>query len=93
MSNQASDGRTTGMVLAQYLRQEDPQRDQRRINSVEPDDAQRCQCLRYRSLGQHISERQFAILQELPPQKTHLLTESSVIRNRHREASLPVMGV
>ena len=93
MSNQASDGCTTGMILAQYLRQEDPQRDQRRINSVEPDDAQRFQCLRYRSLSQHVRERQLAVLQELTPKKTHLLTESSVIRNRHREASLPVMRV
>src|SRR6478752_3501350 len=93
MINQASDGRTTGMVLAQHLAQGDPQRDQRRINSVEPDDVQRFQCLRYRSLSQHVRERQLAVLQELTPKKTHLLAKSSMITKRHREASLPVMDV
>jgi hypothetical protein len=81
------------MILAQHLPKEYPQRDERRINPVKPDDVQRFQCLRYRFLRQHIRKRQFAILQELPPQKTHLLAKPSLVRKRHREASLPVMGV
>jgi hypothetical protein len=93
MSNQASDCGTTGMILVQHLAQENPKRHERRINPVKPDDVQRFQCLRYRSLREHIRKRQFAILQELPPQKTHLLAKSSMIRKRHREASLPVMDV
>ena len=32
-------------------------------------------------------------LQELTPQKTHLLAKPSLVRKRHREASLPVMRV
>ena len=78
MSDQARDGRATGMILAQHLPEEHPQRDQRRINSVEPDDVQCFQCLRYSTFGQYISERQVAVLQKLPPQKTHLFAKSSV---------------
>jgi hypothetical protein len=58
-----------------------------------PNDVQRFQCMRYCSFRQHIGERQLAVLQELPLQKTHLLAKPSMIRKRHREASLPVMGV
>ena len=87
MSNQASNGRTTGMVLAQHLAKKDPQRNQRRIDPVEPDNIQCFQCLRNSTFRKYISERQFAVLEELPSQKTHLFAKSSVDRKRHREAS------
>jgi hypothetical protein len=93
MSNQARDGRTTGMVLAQHLAQEDPQRNQRRIDPVEPDNIQCFQCLRYSILRQYIGEWQVAILQKLASQKTHLFAKPSLVRKQHREASLPVMGM
>ena len=93
MSDQARDGRTTGMILAQHLAQEDPQRNQRRIDPVEPDNIQCFQCLHYRILRQYIGEWQVAILQKLPSQKTHLFAKSAVDRKRHRKASLPGMGV
>jgi hypothetical protein len=44
-------------------------RHQRRIDSVEPTDIDRCQCLRDDPIGENVSERQVAILQELTPQK------------------------
>jgi hypothetical protein len=65
MGNQASNSRTTGMILAQYLPEEYPQRNKRRINSVEPGKVQCFHSLLYRALRQNIRERQFAILQEL----------------------------
>ena len=40
-----------------------------------------------------MSQRQRAVLQELLPQKPHLLMKPSMCRKRHREASLPRMGV
>ena len=93
MSDQACDGRTTGMILAQHLPEEHPQRHQRRIDPVESDDIQRFQCLRYSTLRQYVGEGQVAVLQKLPPQKTHLFAKSAVDRKQHREASLPGMGV
>src|SRR6516164_8414243 len=93
MSDQARDGRTTGMILTQHLAKKDPQGDQRRKDAVEPDNIQCFQCLRYSTFGKYIIERQFAVLEELPSQKTHLFAKSSADRKRHREASLPEMGV
>ena len=93
MSDQARDGRTTGMILAQHLAKKDPQRDQRRIDPVEPDNIQCFQCLRYNAFRKYIRERQLVVLEELPSQKTHLFAKSSVDRKRHCEASLPGMGV
>ena len=58
------------------LAQEDPQRDERRIDPVEPDNIQCFQCLRHRTFRQYIREWQVAVLQELPSQKTHLLRET-----------------
>jgi hypothetical protein len=49
--------------------------------------------MRYSSFRQYISELQLAVLQKLVPQKTHLLPKPSLVRKRHRQASLPVMGV
>jgi hypothetical protein len=62
MSNQARDGRTTGMILAQHLAEKDPQRYQRRIDPVEPDNIQCFQRLRYSALRKYIRERQFVVL-------------------------------
>ncbi len=77
MNDQARDGRTTGMILAQYLAEKHPQRNQRRIDPVEPDDIRCFQCLRYSTFRQYIGERHLAVLEELPSQKTHLLAKPS----------------
>ena len=46
MSDQTGHGRATGMILAQHLAKEDPQRDERRINPVQPTRFNCCHCLR-----------------------------------------------
>jgi hypothetical protein len=83
MSDQASDRSAARMVRAEDLTQEDPQRHQRRIDPVEPNDARRCQRLRYDAFRQHIREWQIAVLQKLSPKKTRLLLKPSVVVGSH----------
>ena len=61
------------MVRTQNLAQEDPQRDQRRIDAIQPTRIDRCQSLRDNPLREHIAEWQISVLKKLPPEETHLL--------------------
>ena len=94
MGDQAGDGRAAGMVGTQNLAQEDPQRDQRRIDPVEPSTRRSLSVLarRYSSERTLLNGKR-SVLKKLTPQKTHLLLKPSVVRISHPEASLPVMDV
>ena len=81
------------MVLAQDLPQKDPQRDEGRIDPINPIHRMVAQRLGDNQLRQHIAKRQSIVLKKLLPQKTQLLSKSSLMRKRHCEASLPEMGV
>src|SRR5690348_7851376 len=61
MSDQTSDGRTTGMILAQHLAQENPQRDERCIDPIFPNELNRTQCLRNNFFREHIRKWRLAI--------------------------------
>ena len=93
MRNQTRDGRTTGMVRAQDLAQEDPQRDERRIDAVHPIDIHCCQCLRDDRLREHIRERQVRVLEKLSSQKSDLSLKPSLVTITHPWASLPVVDL
>src|SRR5207344_777865 len=73
MSDEPSHCGATRRVRVQHLAQKHPQRDQRRIDSVKPDDVDRCHCLRDDAFRQHVGEWKSAVLQKLTPQKTRLL--------------------
>ena len=81
------------MIRTQNLTQEDPQRNQRRIDPIQPAHIDCCQCLRDDPLGEHIAERQISVLKKLTSQKSHLLPKPSLARISHPWASLPVMDV
>jgi hypothetical protein len=73
MSDQPGDRRTTRMVRTQNLTQENPQRDERRIDPIQPAHIDRCQRLCDAPLGEHTAEWKVSILKKLPPQETRLL--------------------
>jgi hypothetical protein len=79
------------MVGAQDLTEKNPERDQRRINAVDPDDANRGKSLRHEILRKQVAEWQIVILGILTPKELHLLTNSLWIRMTHLGASLPLM--
>jgi hypothetical protein len=81
------------MVRTQYLTQENPQRDERRIDPIQPAHIDRCQRLRDDPLSEHIGERKASILKKLPPQEPRLVPKQSLVRISHPWAALPVMGV
>jgi hypothetical protein len=56
MSDQASNGGATGMILAQHLTEKDPQRDERRIDPVEPTRLDCLHCLRDHLVRKDIAE-------------------------------------
>ncbi len=93
MSNQTSDRRPTRMVRAQDLAQEDPQRDQRRIDAVDPIGIDCCQCLRHDLLREHVRERQIRVLEKLASQKSDLSLKPSWGEFRIRVAFLPVVDL
>jgi hypothetical protein len=77
MGDQAGDRRATRMIRTQNLTQENPQRNQRRKDSVQPVRAERCQRLGNDLLRKDIGEGQIAILKKLAPQKLNLLPKPS----------------
>ena len=80
------------MIRAQHLTEEDPQRDQRRVDAILPYAFDRCQCLRDDLVRQSITKWQVTVLKKLTPEKPHLFAKPSVVRITHRWASLPMMG-
>jgi hypothetical protein len=83
MGNEAGDGRAAGVVRAQDLAQKDPERDERRIDSVFPNYADRRESLCNEVFGENIGERQISVLQKLASQKLHLVPKSSLVRMAH----------
>jgi hypothetical protein len=81
------------MVRVQNLAQENPQRNQRRKNPVQPVLIELGQSLAYNLFRQNASERQIPILKETPPQELNLVPNPSLIRMAHPWASLPMMDV
>jgi hypothetical protein len=67
------------MIGAEDLAQEDPQYHQRRVDAVEPDDVDCCQCLRDDPFRENICERQIAVLQKLTPQETRLSLKPPIV--------------
>jgi hypothetical protein len=65
MSDQTGNGSATRMILAQHLAQEDPQRDQRRIDSIQPNRLDSCHRLHDDLLGENVGKWQLAILKKL----------------------------
>ncbi|MDZ4781441.1 MAG: hypothetical protein SGJ19_14415, partial [Planctomycetia bacterium] len=55
--NQAGDSSATRIVGAQYLSQEDPQRDERRKDPIQPNHVDRIQCARDQFFRKHVAER------------------------------------
>src|SRR5262245_39001 len=82
VGDQAGDGGAAGVVGAEDLSEEDPQRDQRGKDPVQPT-ADGGQGLGNDLLGEDIGERQVAVLKELPSEETHLFAKRSGIRIRH----------
>ena len=78
------DCRTAGMVCAQNLTQEDPQRNQRRIDPVDPVLADRCRRLRDELLREDIAERQILRPGETDALGISPVAERSLVRTPHR---------
>jgi hypothetical protein len=93
MCNQPGHRGTAGVVGAENLSQEHPERYEWREDSVVPACANRRECLRNDFPREHVSERQVSILKKLLSQKTHLTLDPSLGKMPHPWASLPVMGV
>jgi hypothetical protein len=83
MGDQACDRRSTARVRAKDLPQEDPQRDQRRIDSVHPERIDRCQRLLDDLLRKDVAERQISVLKKLTLQKLHLMPKPSLVGMMH----------
>jgi hypothetical protein len=88
MSDQPSDSCTAGVILTQNLAQENPQRDQRRIDSIQKTRLDVCQCFRNRLLREDVAKRQISVLQKLMSQESELLLKSSVMKITHRRGRL-----
>src|SRR4051794_8206459 len=80
MRDEARYRATTRMVCAQDLSEKHPERDQWGVNAVLPYSIYRIHCLPNEVIGQYIAEWQRAILQVLPPEKSGLLTQPSLVR-------------
>src|SRR5256885_9934871 len=83
MSHQSHHCCTPRMICTENLAEKDPQCDQRRIDSVQPVDAECFQCLRDKLRGQDVAQWQLSILQKLLPQKVDLLLKPSATRIPH----------
>ncbi len=83
VGDQAGDGGAAGVVGAEDLPQEDPERHQRGEHPVQPagDGDQR---LRDHLLGEDVGERQVAVLKELPSEEVQLITKGTSVRMTHR---------
>src|SRR5262249_6183386 len=83
----------TGMVGTEDLPQEDPQRDERRIDALHPEATDRGQGALDEILGEHVGERQIPFLQELPAQETGLLPKPPVVTLAHAWGLLATDGL
>jgi hypothetical protein len=92
MANQAGDGCAAGMIGTQDLSQEDPQRDQRRKDAVQPP-ADRGQRLLNDLFREDISERQMAVLKKLTPKNAHLFTKRTLVKIPHSGGLLGGDGI
>ena len=83
VGDQAGDGGAAGVVGAEDLAQEDPQRHQRGEDPVQPagDGGQR---LGDDLLGEDVGERQVAVLKELASEEVHLFAKGTSVRMAHR---------
>jgi hypothetical protein len=93
MGNQPSHGGSAGLVRAEHLSQEHPERHEWREDSVVPACANRRECLRDDFRREHVRERRASVLKKLLSQKTDLPLNPSLGRMPHPWASLPVMGL
>src|SRR5262249_30564884 len=82
MGEQAGDGGAAGMIRTQHLSQKNPQRDQRRIDPIEPA-AQRGQRLSNYFFCEDVCKRQVSILKKLASQKTRLGAKGPWVRIPH----------
>src|SRR5205807_284380 len=82
VGDQAGDGGTAGVVGAEDLPQENPERDQGGEDPVQPA-GHGGQCLGNGLLGEDVGERQVTVLKELAPQKLHLLPKSLLANMAH----------
>ena len=72
VGEQAGDGGAAGVVGAEDLPQEDPERDQRRVDPAQPaGDGREGRCDAV--LGEDVGEGQVAVLEELAAQGTDVL--------------------
>jgi hypothetical protein len=67
MDDEAGDCRAARVVRAQHLAQKNPERDERRIDSILPEYADRRECLSDQFFRENIRERQISVLQKLTP--------------------------
>ena len=89
MGEQAGDRGAAGMVRAEDLTEKDPQGDERRVDAVEPCSVDRGESVSDEVFGEHVSEREFAVLKVLPAKKVNVAPEPSMAGMRHHKASLP----
>jgi hypothetical protein len=75
------------------LSQKNPESDERRIDAVIPNYAERRERLGDEVLRENIRERQISVLQELTSQELHFKPKPSLVRMAHSWASLPLMGL
>jgi hypothetical protein len=71
------------MVCAQNLAYENPQRDQRRIDPVQPARTDGFQSVRNDLLREDAAERQLSILKKLTSEESDLLLKPSLVRIPH----------
>ena len=82
MGEEAGDGSAAGVVGAEDLAQEDPQRNQRGEDAVQPagEGGQRLGDDRF---GEDVGERQVAVLKELPSQGAEWIADRSGVAREH----------
>ena len=91
MGDQAGDGGAAGVVSAEDLPEEDPQRHERGEHPVEPG-ADRSQRLRDDLLGEDVGERQVTVLEELPSQAADLFAERCDVTRASADARFFTAG-
>jgi hypothetical protein len=74
VGDQPGDGGPARVVGAEHLPEEHPQGDERREDSIQPA-ADRSQRLRQELVGEHVGERQAAVLEELASEGVRLGAE------------------
>jgi hypothetical protein len=90
VGDQAGDGGAAGVVRAEDLAQEDPERNQRGEDPVQPAGDRR-QRLLDDVFGQDVGERQVAVLQELAAEEVDLLAIRCSVGMAHLDRPLRAM--